>query len=61
MSRLVKGTTFILLLNKSDILKSKLEAGVSFVRYVKSYKEGPNDFDHVCDCKCGCVFRRRDV
>ncbi|KAH9933905.1 guanine nucleotide binding protein, alpha subunit [Fomitopsis serialis] len=41
MSRLLKGTTFILLLNKSDILQSKLEAG--------SYKDGPNDPDHVSE------------
>ncbi|KZT68898.1 G-protein alpha subunit [Daedalea quercina L-15889] len=49
MSRLLKGTTFILLLNKSDILKSKLESGVSFVRYVKSYRDGPNEFEAVCE------------
>lgn len=55
MSRLLKGTTFILLLNKSDILKSKLEAGVPFVRSVKSYKDGPNDFDHVCECESSRV------
>ena len=37
-------------------MRSKLEAGVSFVRYVKSYKDGPNDFDHVCECKFSRVF-----
>lgn len=51
MSRLLRGTTFILLLNKSDILQSKLAAGVPFARYVKSYKDGPNEFDHVCECE----------
>ncbi|KAH9835139.1 G-protein alpha subunit [Rhodofomes roseus] len=49
MSRLLKGTTFILLLNKTDLLKTKLEAGVSFAQYVKSYKDGPNEHEHVCD------------
>lgn len=56
MSRLLKGTTFILLLNKSDILKSKLEAGVSFARYVKSYKDGANEFDDVCECELPRTF-----
>ncbi|PCH44967.1 G-alpha-domain-containing protein [Wolfiporia cocos MD-104 SS10] len=48
-SKLLVNTTFILLLNKSDILKAKLESGVSFSRYVKSYKSEPNDFEHVSD------------
>ncbi|CCM02500.1 uncharacterized protein FIBRA_04602 [Fibroporia radiculosa] len=46
-SKLLAMTTFILLLNKSDVLKAKLDAGISFARYVKSYKDGPNDFENV--------------
>ncbi|KZT10381.1 G-protein alpha subunit [Laetiporus sulphureus 93-53] len=48
-SKLLKMTTFVLLLNKSDILKAKLETGISFVRYVKSYKDEPNDYEHVSE------------
>ncbi|KAH8097045.1 G-protein alpha subunit [Cristinia sonorae] len=43
------GVTFILLLNKSDILQAKLEAGQEFSKWVKSYKDGPNDVKHVSD------------
>ncbi|KAI0937522.1 hypothetical protein AcV5_000338 [Taiwanofungus camphoratus] len=46
-SQLLKMAIFILLLNKSDVLKAKLDAGVSFARYVKSYKDAPNDYEHV--------------
>ncbi|KAH9921380.1 G-protein alpha subunit [Amylocystis lapponica] len=47
-SKLLVKATFVLLLNKCDILKAKLDAGVSFARHVKSYKD-PNDFEHVSD------------
>ncbi|GBE87528.1 G-protein alpha subunit [Sparassis crispa] len=48
-SKLLGDKNFILLLNKSDILKTKLESGVSFVRYVKSYNDEPNDAEHVSE------------
>ncbi|EIN08788.1 P-loop containing nucleoside triphosphate hydrolase protein [Punctularia strigosozonata HHB-11173 SS5] len=37
----------ILLLNKCDVLEAKLKAGIEFGRYVTSYKEQPNDVEHV--------------
>jgi hypothetical protein len=43
--------TFILLLNKCDVLDAKLKAGVEFARYVTSYKDQPNDVEHVSKCE----------
>lgn len=38
-------------MNKCDLLDAKLKGGDSFVRYVKSYKNAPNDLEHVSECK----------
>ncbi|KAF8629170.1 hypothetical protein AX17_005755 [Amanita inopinata Kibby_2008] len=43
---LLKRTEVVLFLNKIDILKAKLAAGVSFGHYVISYGDRPNDFEH---------------
>ncbi|TCD64088.1 hypothetical protein EIP91_004560 [Steccherinum ochraceum] len=48
-SKVLANVTFILFLNKSDILRAKLEAGQSFVKWVRSYKEGQNDVTHVSE------------
>lgn len=42
---LLKGTNIVLFLNKIDIFKTKLAAGVSFGHYVVSYGDRPNDFE----------------
>jgi len=41
-SRLLVGVTFILLMNKMDLLASKLKTGQQFSKYVRSYK-GTNE------------------
>jgi len=46
-SKLIQSATFILLLNKCDILKSKLDSGVRFAKYVDQYEDQPNDFENV--------------
>ncbi|TFY56250.1 hypothetical protein EVJ58_g7753 [Rhodofomes roseus] len=46
-SKLLENATFILFMNKSDILRKKLEAGVCFATHVEQYKDQPNDFEHV--------------
>ncbi|EPS97641.1 hypothetical protein FOMPIDRAFT_1024939 [Fomitopsis schrenkii] len=46
-SKLLEKATFILFMNKSDILEKKLKAGIRFVDYVEQYREQPNDFDSV--------------
>ncbi|CDO69402.1 hypothetical protein BN946_scf184270.g5 [Trametes cinnabarina] len=47
-SRLLSKATFILLLNKADLLHAKLKAGIRFSDYVKNYDEDqPNTVDAV--------------
>jgi guanine nucleotide-binding protein subunit alpha len=40
-----------LFLNKVDLLRAKLEAGVSFGHYVVSYATKPNDYGSVSTCE----------
>ncbi|TFY53235.1 hypothetical protein EVG20_g10208 [Dentipellis fragilis] len=42
---LLARTTMVLFLNKCDILREKLEAGIQFGRYITSYGDRPNDFE----------------
>ncbi|GLB37329.1 putative guanine nucleotide-binding protein alpha-4 subunit [Lyophyllum shimeji] len=44
---LLKSTNIVLFLNKIDILKTKLAAGVAFGSYVVSYGDRPNDFESI--------------
>ncbi|KAI0047704.1 G-alpha-domain-containing protein [Auriscalpium vulgare] len=46
-NKLLKDVSFILLLNKYDILDAKLKSGVQFRHYVTSYKDRSNDQDSV--------------
>lgn len=46
-SKLMQGATFVLLLNKCDILRAKLEAGVRFADHVEQYGDQPNEFESV--------------
>lgn len=48
-SKLLSSVTFIMLLNKCDLLEQKLKAGEQFAKYVRSFKEA-NDFKHVSEC-----------
>lgn len=50
-SSILANVTFILFLNKCDILCTKLEAGQSFNKWVKSYNDEPNDAAHVSECE----------
>ncbi|KAJ6456405.1 guanine nucleotide binding protein, alpha subunit [Mycena sanguinolenta] len=43
-NKLLKGAQLILLLNKTDILRKKLEAGVQIRQYITSYGNRPNNF-----------------
>ncbi|KAF9649291.1 G-alpha-domain-containing protein [Thelephora ganbajun] len=42
-SKILAGVTFILVLNKWDLLAKKIEAGIQFKDFVTSYKDKPND------------------
>ncbi|PPQ98404.1 hypothetical protein CVT24_004083 [Panaeolus cyanescens] len=44
---LLKETQIVLFLNKIDLLKEKLQAGVQFNHWVLSYRDKPNDYDSI--------------
>ncbi|KAG8858702.1 hypothetical protein FRB96_004839 [Tulasnella sp. 330] len=44
---LLKNVHLVLFLNKTDVLKKKLEAGVKVKKYITSYGDRPNDYAHV--------------
>lgn len=50
-NELLKNTNLILFLNKIDIMKAKLAAGIKLAKYVVSYADRPNDFDHTSVCE----------
>lgn len=50
-SKLLANATFILLLNKADLLAAKLKAGLKFEDYAVSYHGRPNKAEYVADCK----------
>jgi G-protein alpha subunit len=56
---LLKKTNLILFLNKCDILRDKLAAGVKLSHYVVSYGNRPNDFETASNCKRTGVSARR--
>jgi hypothetical protein len=51
MHKLLKKATFVLLLNKYDILDAKLRSGIKFREFVTSYKDRPNNTKNVLECK----------
>ena len=50
-NKLLAKTNIILFLNKCDILKQKLEAGVPFGKYITSYGSRPNTFEGTSTCE----------
>ncbi|KAF5334761.1 hypothetical protein D9611_012933 [Ephemerocybe angulata] len=42
---LLKSSNFILFLNKTDIFRRKLDAGVKLADYIVSYGKRPNNFE----------------
>ncbi|TFY68532.1 hypothetical protein EVG20_g3516 [Dentipellis fragilis] len=46
-NRLLKNVHLVLFLNKTDVLKAKLAAGVQVKKYITSYGDRPNEFDPV--------------
>jgi len=43
---LLSQTNLVLFLNKCDVLRAKLESGIRLGKYVISYGDRPNDFEH---------------
>lgn len=48
---LLAPTNLVLFLNKCDVLKAKLAAGIRLGKYVISYADRPNDFQHASECE----------
>ncbi|KAI5116845.1 hypothetical protein M0805_006077 [Coniferiporia weirii] len=46
-NKLLADVNIVLFLNKCDLLKAKLEAGVSLVYHMVSYRDRPNDYESV--------------
>ncbi|KAF9443190.1 G-alpha-domain-containing protein [Macrolepiota fuliginosa MF-IS2] len=44
-NQLLKDAHLVLLLNKTDLLRKKLAAGISISKYITSYGNRPNDYD----------------
>ncbi|KAF9476380.1 guanine nucleotide-binding protein alpha-4 subunit [Pholiota conissans] len=58
---LLKNTQIVLFLNKVDLFKAKLQAGIRFGHYVVSYGERPNDYESTSTYikkKFGHLFRQ---
>ncbi len=47
---LLAKTNLVLFLNKCDVLRAKLNSGIQLGKYVISYGDRPNDFQHASDC-----------
>ncbi|KAI0066171.1 G-protein alpha subunit [Artomyces pyxidatus] len=48
-NKLLKNSTLVLMLNKTDILRKKLQAGVEVKKYITSYGERPNRYEDVSE------------
>lgn len=48
-NQLLAKTNLVLFLNKCDVLKAKLRAGIRLGKYVISYGDRPNDFEHASE------------
>jgi len=46
-NKLLKKVHMVLFLNKTDILRSKLESGIRVKRYITSFGDRPNEYDEV--------------
>ncbi|CAE6362697.1 unnamed protein product [Rhizoctonia solani] len=46
-NKLLANVNIVLFLNKCDLLKKKLAAGIKVSKYVTSYGDRPNDYEHV--------------
>ncbi|KAF9526869.1 G-protein alpha subunit [Crepidotus variabilis] len=63
-NNLLKSANLVLLLNKIDLLREKLEAGVAVRKYITSYGDRPNNFETVADYFRGHflqVHRKKDT
>ncbi|KAI0744354.1 G-alpha-domain-containing protein [Daedaleopsis nitida] len=63
-NKLLSNAALVLMLNKTDLLRQKLEAGIKVRKYISSYGDRPNDFEEVSEyfrAHFIQVHRRKDV
>lgn len=46
-NKILRGASIVLFLNKCDLLRAKLEAGVKLNQFLVSYGDRPNDYENV--------------
>ncbi|KAJ3496800.1 hypothetical protein NMY22_g19765 [Coprinellus aureogranulatus] len=51
-NELLKKTDLIVFLNKVDIFRTKIQAGIRLRDYIVSYGNRPNDFENTTGCEC---------
>ena len=49
-NKLLANVNIILFLNKCDLLRAKLDAGVSLANHMTRYRDRPNDYESVIKC-----------
>lgn len=57
-NKLLENVNIILFLNKCDLLRAKLDAGVSLTYHMVSYGDRPNDYEAVSSCQSLCLAYR---
>ncbi|KAI0328348.1 G-protein alpha subunit [Cubamyces sp. BRFM 1775] len=63
-NKLLANAALVLMLNKTDLLRQKLEAGIKVRKYISSYGDRPNDFEEVSEyfrAHFIQVHRRKDI
>jgi len=48
-NKLLKNTDLVVLLNKTDLLKRKLQSGIQVRKYIESYGDRPNNYEDVAE------------
>jgi hypothetical protein len=49
-NKLLEGVPIVIFLNKCDLLREKLEAGVQLKNHLITYGDRPNDYESVAKC-----------
>ncbi|KAI0630050.1 G-protein alpha subunit [Trametes polyzona] len=63
-NKLLANAALVLMLNKTDLLKQKLQAGIKVRKYISSYGDRPNEYEEVAEyfrAHFIQVHRRKDV
>ncbi|KAI0779241.1 guanine nucleotide binding protein, alpha subunit [Fomes fomentarius] len=63
-NKLLSNAALVLMLNKTDLLRQKLESGIKVRKYISSYGDRPNDYEEVSEyfrAHFIQVHRRKDV